>query len=458
MRTASQRSLFARCGATLRDARKLAWVWAFVAAFVWPAVGFCAFEVNDPEWEGTSELLDIARSELGRERVEIVGTLDYGKLEPNDGVLVLHPEVDIDPDEMGAFLAAGGRLALLDDRGRAPSFLNRYHIQRVEAPLRPAQVLRGNNNLPIALPVLQEVAGQEQSRHPTMRDVDRIVTNHPTALTHQKLTPVLEIPAIGEPNATLAVTGVIEKRGRIFAMGDPSTLINLMLRYPGNRAFAKHLVEYLVDRDERPEHPGKLYIVTNGFRQRGHYGGAAGPLRELGDLMTGVRDALRSAEESGLSSTVALVLAAGALAVALVWSLEFALRAYRRYVPRYASPTPLIGQGGVAGRAALLASPATDRALVLAELRSALAEALAERLGTDPRAAAGRLLEEVKARQVLDQRGIRELSELLSELDRGVERLGTGQRYNLGSGRVVALHENMMAILTQIDERKLGSA
>jgi hypothetical protein len=427
-------------------------------AFFFALTSRAAFEVNDPEWEGTSELLDIARAELGRDRVEIVGTLDYGKLDANDGVLVLHPEVDIDPDEMGAFLAAGGRLALLDDRGRAPSFLTRYHIQRVEAPLRPAQVLRGNNNLPIALPVLQEVAGQEQSRHPTMRDVDRIVTNHPTALVHQKLTPVLEIPAIGEPNATLAVTGVIEKRGRVFAMGDPSTLINLMLRYPGNRAFAKHLVEYLVDRDERPERPGKLYIVTNGFRQRGHYGGAAGPLRELGDLVSGVRDALRAAEESGLSSTVAIVLAAGALAVALVWSLEHALRAYRRYVPRYALPMPLIGQGGVAGRAALLAAPATDRALVLAELRSALAEALAERLGTDARAGSGRLLEEVKGRQVLDQRGIRILFELLGELDRGVDRLGSRQKLRVGTARVVELHEKMMEILAQIDERKLGSA
>ena len=419
---------------------------------------WAAFEVNDPEWEGTSELLEIARSELGRGRVELVGTLDYGKLDAADGVLILHPEVEVDADEMGAFLAAGGRLGLLDDRGRATSFLGRYHIQRVEAPLRPAQMLRGNPNLPLAVPVLQEVAGQEQSRHPTMRDVERIVTNHPTALTHQKLTPVLEIPALGEPNATLAVTGVIERRGRIFAMGDPSTVINLMLRYPGNRAFAKHLVQYLTDREERPERPGKLYIVTNAFRQRGHYGGAAGPLREVADVLAGLRDGLRSAGDSGLPGTFALVLAAAALAVSLVWSLEHALRAYRRYVPRYALATPLVNQGGVAGRAALLAADATDRALVLAEIRSALAEALAERLGTDPRAAAGRLLEEVKARNVLDQARIRDLFELLTELDRGIAELGSGHKLRIPSARVVKLHQKMMEILKDIDQRKLGSA
>jgi hypothetical protein len=431
---------------------------ALLASLLWPRTGRAAFELNDPEWEGTSELLEIARAELGRPRVEIVGTLDYGKLEPADGVLVLHPTVDLDADEMGAFLAAGGRLGLLDDRGRAPSFLGRYHIQRVEAPLRPAQMLRGNSNLPLAVPVLQEVAGQEQSRHPTMRDVDRIVTNHPTALTHQKLTPVLEIPALGEPNATLAVTGVIERRGRVFAMGDPSVLINLMLRYPGNRTFAKHLVQYLLERDERADQSGKLYIVTNGFRQRGHFGGAAGPLRELADTFGGIRDALRSAGETGLPGTVAIVLAAVALAVTLAWALEYALRSYRGYVPRYAVPTPLLGQGGVAGRAALLAAPQTDRALVLAEIRSALAEALSERLGTDARAAAPRLVEEVKARQVLDPARILELSALLTELDRGILKLGSGQKLKLAPARVVELHRKMMDILAEIDQRKLGSA
>jgi hypothetical protein len=417
-----------------------------------------AFEVNDQEWEGTSELLDIARAQLGRQRVEIVGTLDYGKLDAADGILVLHPTVELDADEMGAFLAAGGRLGLLDDRGRAASFLARYHIQRVEAPLRPAQMLRGNSNLPLAVPVLQEVAGQEQSRHPTMRDVDRIVTNHPTALTHQKLTPVLEIPALGEPNATLAVTGVIERRGRVFAMGDPSTLINLMLRYPGNRTFAKQLVEYLLDRDERSERTGKLYIVTNGFRQRGHFGGATGPLRELADTVGGFREALRTAGDAGLPSTFAVVLAAVALAVTLAWALEHALRAYRGYVPRYAVPTPLLGQGGVAGRAALLAAPQTDRALVLAELRSALAEALSERLGTDARAAAPRLVEEVKARQVLDPAQILELTSLLGELDRGIMKLGSGQKLRVPPARVVLLHQKMTDILAAIDQRKLEHA
>lgn len=405
------------------------------------------------EWQGTSELFEIARAELGRQRVEVVGTLDYGKLQPADGVLILHPESELEGDELGAFLAAGGRVAILDDLGKATSFLSRYRIERVQAPLRPAATLRNNPNLPLAVPSVQEVAGQEQNRHPTVRDVDRLVTNHPTALTHPDLTPVLEIPAIGEPTATLAVTGVIAKRGRLFAMGDPSAVINLMLRYPGNRAFAKHLTTYLVERDDSGERGGKLYVVANDFRQRGHFGGEEGAAQKLRDAVSGIRDALRSAHESGLPGTAALGLAAVALAFALVWALEHALRVYRRYVPRYALAAPLVGQGGVAGRAAVLASPSTERTLVLSELRSALAEALAERLGVDPRSASSRLLDAVAARGVLTPAGLSDLKQLLSELDQSLSALAENRRLFVPERKVVALHQKMMEILAQIEQR-----
>jgi hypothetical protein len=210
---------------------------------------WAAFSVNDENWEGTSELLEIARAKLGRERVRVVATLNYGELTPADGVLVLAPRVELDYAELSAFLRAGGRLAVLDDYGTGAKLLQRFQIQRIQAPLRPARVLRSNSQLAIAVPAVQQVAGHEQGRHPVVADVDQLVTNHPTALTHPNLTPVLKIPAIGEPDAALAVTGIIVDRGRLFAMGDPSAVINLMLRYPGNRAFAAGLASYLVEAD-----------------------------------------------------------------------------------------------------------------------------------------------------------------------------------------------------------------
>ena len=99
--------------------------------------------------------------------------------------------------------------------------------------------------------------------------VDRVVTIHPTALVHPNLTQVLKIPALGEPDATLAVTGIIAKSGRLFAMGDPSVVINEMLRYPGNRAFANGLAKYLVENDAGVSRGGKLYVVANDFSQKG---------------------------------------------------------------------------------------------------------------------------------------------------------------------------------------------
>src|SRR5262245_20031796 len=55
-----------------------------------------AFSLNDTSWEGTSELLELSRHKLGRDRVRLVATLDYSELTPSDGVLVLAPRVDLD--------------------------------------------------------------------------------------------------------------------------------------------------------------------------------------------------------------------------------------------------------------------------------------------------------------------------------------------------------------------------
>lgn len=424
-----------------------------VSAFAWVTPARAAFEFNGSDWEGTSELLDLARERLGHERVVITATIDYGELKPDDGVLVLHPEIEIDQQEMGAFLAAGGRLAVVDDHGRGAGFLAHYRIFRVRAPLRPATTLRDNSNLALAVPAVQLVAGVEQNRHPLAKDVEQVVTNHPVGLTHPDLTPVLQIPAVGEPSVPLAVTGVIAKRGRLLAMGDPSVLINLMLRYPGNRAFATNLVEYLADREESPAQRGKLYLVSNRFGQRGNYGGVSGPGREIRAALDGLRDSLRAAHDTGIPGTAALLLAGLGLLLAVAWAGLHSLRVYRRYVPRYALPTPLVGQGGVVGRAAVLAAPTTDRALILAELRSALAESLAETLGIDPRAASPRLVSEVREKGVLSAERMRELEELLRELDGGVSHLASVKRLKISDRRVETLHQKMMALLAEIGER-----
>ena len=68
------------------------------------------------------------------------------------------------------------------------------------------------------------------------------------------------------------------------------------------------------------------------------------------------------------------------------------VRLYTGRVPRFARAVPLVAQGGVAGRAAVLASDATSPALALLEIRSALLESLAAHFGVSEGTGAGDLV------------------------------------------------------------------
>ena len=63
-------------------------VFAFLSA--WAKQARAAFDVNDTTWEGGSELFELAKKRLGRDRLEIAATLDYSKLSPKDGIVILH--------------------------------------------------------------------------------------------------------------------------------------------------------------------------------------------------------------------------------------------------------------------------------------------------------------------------------------------------------------------------------
>lgn len=412
-----------------------------------------AFDVVDTTWEGTSELYALAQHELGKARVEVVASVDYEHLGKDDGLLVLHPERELDYNELSAFLRAGGRMAVLDDRGEAASFLLRFQIHRVEAPRNPAQSLRDNPQLAIALPAVEQVAGQEQNRHPVVAGVDRVVTNHPTALVHPNLTQVLKIPALGEPDATLAVTGIIAKSGRLFAMGDPSVVINEMLRYPGNRAFANGLLKYLVENDAGVSRGGKLYIVANDFRQKGHFGGTRGVLGEFSNLADALSGFATELDKNGLPASLALALAVLSIGGALIWAIHYSSRLYRRAVPRHAVATPLVAQGGLAGRAAVLSAPTTDPALVLLELRAAMSEALAQRLGLSRLASPEQIVAELGRTPLFQPSRVQEISELFSALGQAQSSLLAHKRLKLLGDRLPRLARKVMVILDEIEER-----
>ncbi len=414
------------------------------------AAGAAAFDLNDTSWEGGSELFELAQKRFGRDRIELAATLDFAQLSPKDGLVIVHPEVPLDYTELSSFLRSGGRIAVLDDHGTADRFLARFQIHRVRAPGSPAKTLRDNPSLAIAQPVVQLVAGQEQNRHPITQGVESVVTNHPTVLTHPNLTPVLTIAARGEPDATLAVTGIIVNRGRLFAMGDPSAFINLMLRYPGNRKFADGLLGYLVEPDSWGERGGKLYFLTNRFRQKGQYGERDGALAGLGRRLA---DTMTDLHQNGLPAPLPLLLAALACLSAMAWAVLYAARPRARNMPRYATPEPLVAQAGLAGRAAVLSAPTTDPALALAELKSAALELFGERLQLGLAPSADLVLRELARRELLDAEGRRELASAFSELRAADEAIVSKKRWTQAGARLDTLRKKVMAAVLEIEER-----
>ncbi len=334
-----------------------------------------AFDVADTSWEGGSAFLEIARQELGEARVKPVAVIDWSAVGPEDGVLVLHPLVDMDPDDSTAFMKAGGRLAVLDDYGRGDTILERFRIERTSAPTRPVSALRNRPALAIAEPVVDMVAGHATGPHPVAARVTRLVTNHATALRHPNLSPVLRIRAIGEPDAIIAVAGQVG-RGRLFAMSDPSAITNQMLRYPGNRAFAAALARYLVDDDGTQRRGGRLFVIVKKFKEEGSFGGEKTIGKALEQQLRSIASALSDARREGLPTWLYVVFAAAAALAVATWVGSFSARIYGSPLPRYARRIPVVAQGGAAGRSAVLGASSSPQGLVLLELKSALVEAL----------------------------------------------------------------------------------
>jgi len=124
---------------TRRTAQIFVLVCSLLLALLSPGVTRAgAFDINDSSWEGCSELLAIARAEIGTARVMPLAVIDWEQVRPEDGVIALHPLQPMDADETAAFMKAGGRLAIIDDYGRGNETLRRFHIERASPPSRPA--------------------------------------------------------------------------------------------------------------------------------------------------------------------------------------------------------------------------------------------------------------------------------------------------------------------------------
>jgi hypothetical protein len=446
---------------------------AIAVVLLAPASATAAFEAASTGWDGCSQFVELAKQALGIRRVRVITSLDYSLLEPRDAVVFLHPEVEIRFHPLAAFLAAGGRAAVIDDYGKAATLLERFHIHRANAPALPERRLRDNSQLPIALPAPSE-SSAEPNDHPTLRGVDQVVTNHPTALRLEpgiELTPLLVMPARGEPDALLAVTGVIGDAracgltsavnrveppaghcGRLLAMGDPSAFINLMLRYPGNTSFARGVFSYLLEDDTWGRRGGNLYVLSGDFKQTGSFGDPEGFRETLSEQQAALLEWFEEVRTSGLPEPFSIALAAVAAICVAIWAGLAGGQLYAPLAPGYARALPQAAQGGFAGRVAVLAAKSTDRALILRELKRTLESALRLRLGLHLAVGSREIVQSASRQALLSARSLGALEQLLTQLSAGEVAALSARRLSLSDRKLQALHDGVLEILTEMIE------
>jgi hypothetical protein len=427
----------------VKTALRFAFAWAFawaILAFVTRA-GATPFDVSGSDWEGCAELVRLAKGELGATRVVATTQLDFHELKPEDGLLLLYPERSLDVDELSKFMRAGGRVIMLDDFGRGDSLLRHFGMERVASPRRPAEFLRRNPQLALAEPA---------SAHPVVSDVTRVVTNHPTGLAHPDLSPVLKIRGNGEPDVIVAVAGAVVK-GRLLAVGDPSMLMNSMLRYGGNKSFARGLVRYAVDKDSWGPRGGRLFIATGAFEQKGTFGDDESSLSEW---LRALREALEIMRHEGVPAPLAYALACAIGLALVVWVGSRAGRLHKPITPRFVRRIPAVAQGGVAGHAAVIAAPQTSRVLAVLELKSALEEQLTALLGLSKVPGHTELLSHIATRGVLDAEGVHTLRRLLLRMS-NVETMVVFQR---SGGMVQPIRDNEVVSIARTVRQLLDAA
>jgi len=282
------------------------------------------FDITGSDWEGASEFVQLARHELGDARIMATERIDLTHLRPEDSLILLHPEKTLDVGSFARFMRAGGRVILLDDYGRADALLRHFGMERIPTPQHPADSVRNDPQLPIAEPA---------SPHPVVTDVRRVVTNHPTGIKHPDLSPILKIRGVGEPDVLVAVAGAVGQ-GRLLVVGDPSIVMNSMLRYADNRAFARALVRYAGEDDSWGKRAGHIYIAAGGFTQDGAFGAEDSIFTDLGSRLRGLEDALSSVRREGFPPwalyAVAVLIGLGVV----IWVGANAGRIHRPLVPR----------------------------------------------------------------------------------------------------------------------------
>lgn len=340
-------------------------------------------------WNGLSELRSLASA--AAIEIDSPARLDLSRVSPNDAILLVYPTVDLPTRSLGRFLRAGGRVALADDFGRGTDLLSTFGIRRTRAGGQHALHLRGNPNLPVAEPAAH-------LHHPLTSGVRALLTNHPATLAHPELQPLIGFPDGG----AVVLVGAVGD-GRLVAISDPSVLINNMLGFRGNRAFASNLLRYL-----EAGRGGRIWLVTGATPIVGRFGRPDAPLPRV----QGWLDDIASADAPPMALTLGALLLVALFVLVATSSLP--RRSPYRGSAMLPAPAP---SGGFVGRVDFFRRRPAHLLHPLMVYKFELEGELVRRLGLRGRPLLRDVLRALRTRGVPDEE-VDAARQLITELDR----------------------------------------
>lgn len=210
------------------------------------------YGIANHQWNGLSDFVELA--EARGYPLRVGSGLDMTKLGPDDRVILVYPTTQLDPTELASFIIDGGRVLVADDFGGSSALLHRLGIAR--RPMRASDhhtFHRGRPGLPIVT---------RGGKHPLVEGVEAVVANHPAVLsTHGGAILPYDDPAVG------LVYDMRLARGKAIVIGDPSILINHMLKVGDDQRFVANALDYLCEGQDECS----PYLLVGDFGISGHY-------------------------------------------------------------------------------------------------------------------------------------------------------------------------------------------
>ncbi|MEZ4393948.1 MAG: DUF4350 domain-containing protein [Polyangiales bacterium] len=386
----------------------------------------------DPQnrgWNGCSELVRAA-AEADIE-LQPVRVLDWDRIQRGQAILVLYPTESLGVADVSAFVEEGGRVAWFDDFGSSRALLDWLQFRR-------APVAHGTPHDPTMRELL---LAYPRAAHPLTEGVEALVTNIPVAYSHPRLTPIVDF---GDPSQGLVLVGQVG-RGKLVVGGDPSLFINTMQQFPGNRRFARNLLEFL-SAGPSP----RVTLVFTDTRARGAWRGRGRAHTRQREAVNTLNDSLRTLGEVMSSASVmrpfaALLAAAATAALAL---LTWGRRPSERYGPR----GPVGAVAGVTERVAIFGAKRANLLFPALYARRHLERGLLRAAGLRPPTAVRSVLARLRGR--LDDDARRDLVAVLDELDALGQEAEARKGLRVEAARFLSLWRRIGVILQQLEKTR----